>query len=135
MTDRNFGEGPFEAKAAKALLGEFAVGGEDIEPVDCATVFDATGNAFCYIAPEDCAGRDMNAAKARATRIAEALNRDDRLKAALMGAREIIQMERDTTVECATKPPEHDISTLDDETRPLVETFDAALAQIDEALR
>lgn len=133
--DRNAGTGPFTAKAGDALLGQIAVGGEDIEAVPAAVVFDQIGEPFAYVAPEDCHGGDMTAAKARAQLIAESLNRDDKRKAALIKAREIIQSERDTTVECATLPPHDDLTTLDDQTRPFVEAFDQMLAEIDEALR
>lgn len=59
----------------------------------------------------------------------------ERLRAALVNARKIIQSERDAMVECATMPPHDDLSTLDDQTRPHVEAYDKALAEIDEALR
>lgn len=53
---------------------------------------------------------------------------------ALVRTRAVIEAERATMVECATMPPEHDIATLDAETKPYVEEYDAVLAEVDAAL-
>lgn len=126
--DRNAGKGPFAGVKFEDTAGPTVVG-------DGAVVRDSTEAVFCYVSARDCHGGDLSAAKARAQLIAESLNRDDKRKAALIKAREIIQSERDTTVECATLPPHDDLTTLDDQTRPFVEQLDLTLAEIDEALR
>lgn len=53
---------------------------------------------------------------------------------ALTQAREVIEAERLTLVECATLPPAHDPATLDPETKPYVEALDRMLAKIDAAV-
>lgn len=126
MIDIRVGTGPFTVAKTGAIIN-------DTTPR--ATVLDQIGEPFCYVLAEDCHGGDLAAARARATLIAEQLSRYAVLRAALVKAREIIQTERNCVVECATIPPKHDLATLDDQTRPFVETYDAALAQIDEALR
>jgi hypothetical protein len=69
-------EGPFRVeKGLTHLGGDMAVGGEEPAMVQLVEVAGADGSPFCYVLPEDCHGGDMTAAKARATRIAEALNR------------------------------------------------------------
>lgn len=118
--DRDLGKGPFSVKA---------------EDEGNATVRDQIGEPFAWVIAAECHGGDKSAAKARATRIAESLNRNDSLRAALVKARGIIQSERDTMVECATMPPHDDLTTLDEQTRPHVEAYDQALAEIDGALR
>lgn len=128
MMDRRAGSGPFTAGTYDVHT---IASGYDTE----GAVFDCQAGVFALVSPGDCHGLDLAAARARAQRIAEALNRNDALKAVLVKARAIIQSERDTTVECATIPPAHDIAELDDQTRPFVEAFDQALAEIDEALR
>lgn len=40
-------------------------------------VLDGGGEKFCWVDPADCAGGDRMAAKARAQRIVEALNKAD----------------------------------------------------------
>jgi hypothetical protein len=73
---RNVGKGPFKVEKDLAYLGgDMAVGGEEPEMVQMVAVADAAGEPFCYVHPDDCAGGDLTSAKARATRIAEALNR------------------------------------------------------------
>jgi hypothetical protein len=52
----------------------------------------------------------------------------------LKQAREAIEAERLTMVECATMPPAHDLATLDAETKPYVEALDRLLAKINAAL-
>jgi hypothetical protein len=42
------------------------------------TIVDGGGQPFAFVRQNDCAGGDPTAAKARATRIAEALNRCER---------------------------------------------------------
>lgn len=46
----------------------------DLGNGEMLAVMDASGEMFCYVQLNDCAGMDRAAAKARATRIAEALN-------------------------------------------------------------
>lgn len=58
----------------------FKVGGKDgimsdTHPENLLVILDSGGGRFAYVSPEDCVGKDMPAAKARATLIAEALNR------------------------------------------------------------
>lgn len=64
MTDK--GAGPFRIDSDSNFGG-----------MPVVTILDAAGGAFCFVAPSDCAGGDMSAAKARGTRIAEALARAD----------------------------------------------------------
>lgn len=134
--DRDIGKGPFTVEKQLAHLNPgMDVGGEEPASLKLVEIVDAAGNSFAYVDPADCAGEDEPAAKSRATRIAEALNRDDRQKAALTVARQIIQNERDSMVECATMPPHDDLATLNDLTAKAVAAYDQALAHIDEALR
>lgn len=62
MKDRNIGAGPFTAGKCKCSA------------VDGAAVFDVTGETFCFVADDNCHGGN-SAARARATRIAEVLNK------------------------------------------------------------
>lgn len=66
MTDRDWGVGPF--KAARE--------GQVVEIGPAVPVFDKTGRAMCWVALANCQG-GLDAGKARATRIAEALNRGE----------------------------------------------------------
>lgn len=88
-------------------------------------VYSERGRDICFI-PEDDEQDPANANLISAA--------PDMLEA-LVDALAIIQAERDTMVECATMPPEHDIATLDAETRPHVEEYDAALTKIGAVLR
>lgn len=63
-------EGPFTA-------GKCQVHQEEPGVYDGAAVFDAEGEPFCLIAADSCAGGDLSAAKARAQRIAELLNKTE----------------------------------------------------------
>lgn len=63
-------EGPFTA-------GKCQVHQEEPGVYDGAAVFDGEGQPFCLIAMDDCVGSDLHAAKARAQRIAESLNRTE----------------------------------------------------------
>lgn len=63
-------EGPFSA-------GKCQVHDEMLGVYDGAAVFDSEGAPFCLIEMDNCIGGDLAAAKARATRIAEALNRSE----------------------------------------------------------
>ena len=58
------------------------------------------------------------------------LKQQEEMREALVKARTAIQEERDCMVECATLPPEHDLATLDECTKPAVEQYDALLATI-----
>jgi hypothetical protein len=62
MTDVS--KGPFAVD--KAPLGSTKV-----------NILDATGRPFVHVHMKDCAGGDLAAAKARATRIAESLNKTE----------------------------------------------------------
>lgn len=64
------GIGPFTA-------GKCQVIDETPGHYDGAAVFDKEGDPFCYVLEDDCIGGDAAAAKARATRIAESLNRTE----------------------------------------------------------
>lgn len=61
--NRDVGKGPFATKATADKDG----------PAGSVIVTDSSGEVFCYVDSDYCAG-DFTAAKARATRIAEALN-------------------------------------------------------------
>jgi hypothetical protein len=64
------GKGPFAAGKGWQLSSN---GGEhDVVPVE-----DAAGNEFALVFARSCAGRDKTAAKARAQRIAESLNKTE----------------------------------------------------------
>lgn len=64
---RNVGKGPFTTKATKDATG----------PAGSVVVLDASGETFCFVDSDYCVGGDLSAAKARATRIAEALNKGE----------------------------------------------------------
>lgn len=61
--NRERGKGPF------AVVADEATGR--------AAVMDATGAGFCSVDRLDCHGHDLSAAKARARRIAESLNKTE----------------------------------------------------------
>lgn len=65
--DRDVGKGPFKADNETWSARE-------LENGEMLAVLDGRGEMFCYVQLNDCAGMDKSAAKARATRIAEALN-------------------------------------------------------------
>lgn len=65
---RNVGKGPFSA--AKEPHHRSALCG-----LECLAVLDAAGATFAWVVVSSAIGGDKSAAKARATRIAEALNR------------------------------------------------------------
>lgn len=68
--DRDAGKGPFAGQPFHDNDGPTVVG-------QGAVVRDATGAVFCYVSARDCHGHDIPAAKARAQRIAESLNRTE----------------------------------------------------------
>lgn len=59
--ERDTGKGPFSYDAGISVV----------------VINDARGEQFCLVQAADCAGGDASAAKARAARICEALNRAD----------------------------------------------------------
>lgn len=61
--NRDTGAGPFAAQA--------------YENVDDVAVIDRGGARVCFVYAEDCAGGDKAAAKSRAQRIAESLNKTE----------------------------------------------------------
>lgn len=71
--DRDIGKGPFVIATHKDKLVEEGT----------AEVVDVTGATFCVVDREDCHGKDLAAAKARATRIGESLNKTEGHLAAL----------------------------------------------------
>lgn len=68
--NREQGKGPFVGERVKDDHGPTVLG-------DHAVIRDSTGAPFCYVATRDCHGGDLSAAKARATRIAESLNKSE----------------------------------------------------------
>lgn len=65
---RNVGKGPFRAWKDKVDL--FGQG-------SAVPIVDSGDRPFAYVLLDDCVGGDLSAARARATRIAESLNRTE----------------------------------------------------------
>jgi len=70
MMNPNAGKGPFVIANEPATLAPNG----DLKAVQ---VVDQLGEPFCYVAPLHCHGQDWSAAKARAQRIVESLNRTE----------------------------------------------------------
>lgn len=71
MTDaRDRGKGPFTVGKPTEVHSN----GEDYPVVE---VLDSSGSVFAMVWAQDCCSNDVPAAKARATRIAESLNRTE----------------------------------------------------------
>jgi hypothetical protein len=70
--NREAGKGPFSVPKEVLPLPAADRQGGPLLPV-----IDAAGETFCYVGLMDCHGRDLAAAKARARRIAESLNKTE----------------------------------------------------------
>jgi hypothetical protein len=70
--NREHGKGPFSVPKEPLDLPA-----QDRNRQPLIPVIDAAGGTFCYVGLGDCHGGDLPAAKARARRIAESLNKTE----------------------------------------------------------
>lgn len=76
MSSRPFGPGTTRSRGP-FTASKCQVDTEEEGRFDGAAVFEVDGQPFCYVRVDDCVGGHLSAAKARAQRIAESLNKTE----------------------------------------------------------
>lgn len=121
--NREAGKGPFSVPKEPLDLPA-----QDRQGGPLLAVIDAAGETFCYVGLMDCHGRDLAAAKARARRIAESLNKSEGFTGAQGHAEPIERLVKASRIALAANATAREPLGGMDELRKALEPFEGVAA-------